>query len=387
MKKEIYNKNIITKTKRVLTYFADAVIFLIFTILIFSFGTMSIVKAVTPFNQIEDNIASTYEECRQMLEDSHLLSYTDEGQEQNTQTHIDENLKKKLVNFTYNDDNTYVDIFYHFYLTYNNSLTYNGEVKTYSFETVNTEIYKYEDNKDLFVLTNDDISLPMDFSDDAKTKLNAYLNDEITGENQALYNKYVSLVVDSMNKTMEVLGNSDQFIEKSGLYNSYVESILSLYALPVILTFTICFFIYYLLVPILLKKGQTPAKKILHVGVFDEGMNPIKPTFMVFRAVLQYLFYFHLILFIPYLQLGSNVINIPLFSIGNTTFYLFHLVVVTLLITIVDFIFMLFNLNNRTLRDKVSQLIVLKDAPIIYDLEEEVKADNVIEQERYDRGS
>lgn len=387
MKKEIYNKNIITKTKRVLTYFADSVIFLIFTILVFSFGTMPIVKAVTPFNQIEDNIASAFDDCHQMLEDSHLFSYTEEGEEKTTQTYINENLKKKLVNFTYNDDGSYVDIFYHFYLTYNNYLTYNGESRIYTIETVNKEIYKYEDNKDLFVLKDDDITLPIDFNEDAKTKLNAYLNDEITGENQNLYNKYVTLVVDSMNKSIEVLGNSDQFVEKSRLYNSYVESIFALYTLPVILTFTICFFIYYLLVPILIKKGQTPAKKILHVGVFDESMTPIKPTFMVFRALLQYLFYFNLILFVPYLQLGSNVINIPLFTIGNNTFFLFHLVVISFVLTIIDFIFMSFNLNHRTLRDKVSRLIVLNDAPKIYDLEEEVKADNVIEQERFDRGS
>jgi uncharacterized RDD family membrane protein YckC len=388
MKKEIYNKNVITKGKRILSHLADAIIFLILSIVVYSFISLPIAQSVTPFKQFEETSIQSKADSLIIIQDSHLLSFDDEGNEVNIEEYFKENLSYKLDNFTYGNNNEYIDIFYYFYLDYsNNHLTFNNETSSYTIEYVNTNIYKYVDNQDLFTLTDDDINKPLDFKAEIKTHLKDYLDGNITAENLEIYVKYVEIFIDGLEFSIDVLISSDQYSEVANIYNSAFKSLLFIYSYTALITFVILFFIYYLLIPLLIGKGQTLAKKVLHIGVFSLDMKPIKPTFLVVRSLFQFIFYLHLLLFIPYMQLGMNIINLPLFDLGSSTFNFLPIASISGLLCLFDLIFMTSNINNRTIRDKVLDLIVLKDAPEIYDLTKETKADNVIEQEKFDRGS
>lgn len=387
MAKEIYNRNTITKGKRLLAFFADATIFIVLSILIYSFAVIPITKLVTPLNEYSETIKEDYQKCQNLLIDSHLVSFSDDGREISLKETIVENLNYKLEDFAYNASNEYIDYFYYFYITFNNeSLTFKNEKILWDIQKINEEIYNYTEHTDMFELVNGDVTRPLKFKDEVKIQLKAYLSEDINAENQLIFETYFNLVYQKITDAINYLGDSDQYIEYASAYTKNVNNLLYIYTYSSLITFTIMFVIYYLIIPLIFKKGQTIGKKILHIGVFDLSMTPIKPTFVVIRAVLQYIFYIGFILFIPSMQIGLNVISLPLFNINNSVIQLFPITFFSLILCLIDYVFMVFNLNSRSLRDKVCGVIVLKDSPEIYDLNAETKPTNVIEQENFDRG-
>ena len=147
-----YRKHAIKPLKRIGAFVADLVLFMITTISLFSLAINPLVKE------------SFKKEMLHKLRDEVLDS-----------------------------DNHYYDTYLHFYAYYCSEVaTFSDEKKNYTISWVNDTIYgiNSEDNI-LFALTNNDINLPLRFSDTAKVELNNYLSGEVNATSQKYYDAYI----------------------------------------------------------------------------------------------------------------------------------------------------------------------------------------------------
>ena len=386
-KKSEYRRYSIKPLKRIGAFFADLVIFMMATISLYSLAITPLAQTITPYKEYVTQQNVAFNECRNILKESHLVTFDEQDNEIKIENYFEDNLTDRLEDRMYYQDDTYVDIYLHFYHSYlSNKITFNNNQKDYSISWVNENIYKVNDESNiLFALQDDNINLPLLLSDTAKKEINDYRSGEVNATSQKYHDTFIEMMKDRWEVAAELLANSDQYLSYADQYNKNADKIFAVYSYSSIIFFTIMFFLYYLLIPFLLKKGQTPAKKILHIGLFDEENNPIKFKTLLFRTLIQFVFMFFLVLFVPTMQLGFSVIYLPLIIINNYVLYLFFLSIVLLMLTIVSGIYMCSSLNHQAFHDKMLNIYVMLDN-VNFD-EEEPKPSNVIEQENFDRGS
>lgn len=386
-KKNEFRRHTIKSWKRVGAFFADLVIFMMVTISLYSLAIVPLTRTITPYKDYLTQQNAAFDECKNMLDESHLATFDDKGQEIKIEDYFEDNLKEKLNDHIYYDDGGYVDIYLHFYCSYlTNQLTYNQKPVNYSVQWVNENIYKVNDESNiLFSLMEEDINKPLLLSETAKVEINNFYNGEVNATSQKYHDAFINLMKDNWEEAAELLATSDQYSYYSNQYNKNADNILSIYSYSSIIFYTIMFFLYYLLIPFLIKKGQTPAKKILHIALFDEENNPIKFKTLLFRTLIQFVFMFFLVIFVPTMQLGVSVIFLPLITINGYVLYLFFLAIVLLMLTLVSGIYMFGSLNHQAFHDRMLNIYVMLDN-VSFD-EEDAKPANVIEQENFDRGS
>ena len=383
-----YRKHAIKPLKRIGAFLADLVLFMITTISLYSLAINPLVKAITPYKEYASQQETAFNNCRNVLKDSHLVHFNETDEEIKIEESFKTEMLHKLRDEILDNQNHYYDTYLHFYTYYCTEVaTFSGVKKEYSISWVNNTIYgaSSEDNI-LFALTDDDINLPLRFNDTAKVELNNYLAGEVNATSQKYYDAYINLMKEKWNEAAEIITASDMYSENAEVYSKYSDKIFAIYSYSSIIFYTIMYFLYYLLLPFLLKNGETTEKKILHMGVFDENNEPIKFKTLLFKSLILYVFMFFLVIFVPTMQLGISVIYLPLIATSSYTFYLLFLCIVLMILTLASGIFMIANKNHQSLHDKMLNIFVMKDN-VNFDEEEDNRPSNVIEQENYDCGS
>ena len=110
-------------------------------------------------------------------------------------------------------------------------------------------------------------------------------------KSEEYYNYAMKLFSEERNKASEVLLTSNEYNEASHLFINSANRLYNLVAVSSLITYTILFFLYYFIVPLCLKKGQTFAKKMLHIGVFFKDNKMVTPGRLFARWLFQYIFY------------------------------------------------------------------------------------------------
>ncbi len=385
--KEKYHKNTVSVFKRLGSFLADAVFFIVLNMALYSFAIFPLAKNITKYNEYETKENQALDECRSILKNSHLLSFDGEGNEIDLEVYFKDNLNYLLKDNITDENGNYYDIFLHFYVTYNNeNLKFNGESKIHDVAYVNKEIYQYKNHLDIFALKEENEQLPLTFTGDCANYLKQHINGSVTAKSQEYYDSYMKLMKEKWDAATNYLSESDDYSHYTNEFSYYTNKIFTIITYSSIILFTVLFALYYFVIPLLMKKGQTLAKKFLRIGIFNEDHTPIRNSQLATRTILQYIFYFFMVLFTPFFVCGLSFIYLPLFTINGYTFYLFFLAIVTFVFSIAAFIYMIININHRAPHDKILGLYVLPDAPEFLD-EEDDRPSNVIEQEQFDRGS
>ena len=383
-----YKRYAIKPLRRIGAFIADLVLFMMISVSLYAVGVSQLIKVITPYHKYVDTQETAFNECKTILTDSHLVAYDSSDKEIKIDDYFKDNMSNRLYDVFIDDEDHYTDIYLHFYVYYCGSeINFSGAHKDYSVAWVNENVYHINSSDNyLFTLTSEDINLPLSFTDEAKKQLTNYLDGEINGESQKYYDGYINLMKEAWNDATDIIISSDEYARSANAYNDATNSILSIYSYSAMIFFTITYFLYYLLIPYLLKKGQTPAKKILHMGIYDDNNQPIKFTTLLFRTLIMYFFMFYLVMFLPMMDLGASVIYLPLMVINGYTFYLFFLAIVFILMSIASGVCMCITKNHQAFHDKMLNIFVMKDN---VNLDEEVdnRPSNVIEQENFDRGS
>ncbi|MGM9873365.1 MAG: RDD family protein [Bacilli bacterium] len=365
--KEKYFSNTISFWKRVGSYIADLVLFLIASILVYSVATYPIISSTTKLKDYYNVQVEKFNECRDLLLDSNLLRLDEEG---TSEKELKDVFKEDLVFFVnedyYKEDGSYNDIFYYFFLNFApNNLTHENDLHVdYTMEMVNKDLFKVDDeDNNIFALNNGDYNLPLKLQDEAKAQLNDYLNTEINATSQQYFDDYLEIMNAIWSVSTAYILNSNEYLTPANSFNNAMNSYYLIHSIAVIITYIVCYSLYFILVPLLTKNRQTLAKKILRIGIFEENFTPASRKKILVRALVQMIFTFGFSLFIPIMQVGMGILYMPLFVINGKPFYYFTFNMIILAFLLCDTIYMLVNINHRAIEDKLLRVLVIKDSP------------------------
>ena len=89
-KKSEYHRYTVKPLKRIGAFFADLVIFMMATISLYSLAITPLVQNITPYKQYltQQNVA--FDECRDMLKDSHLVTFDENNNEIKVENYFEE---------------------------------------------------------------------------------------------------------------------------------------------------------------------------------------------------------------------------------------------------------------------------------------------------------
>ena len=355
---------IVRPGKRFLSALADLFILFIITSGLYSVLVYPLMEKLPHYRELFNEQETKMNECRQMYVDGKLMKYDIEPE-----TYVDEVIKARLES----SDN---DVFVHFYTVYAPTLHQNGVNYSYSVESINESVFYYSNQGEpaLWELKDNDKTKPLELTGTAQTMINQYLNSEKTKENEAYYSKMNEWVTKSLINAEKVLVGSDEYKET---YNLAVKNNNSLYlyvSISSLITYTLFFFLYYLLFPIIFKNGQTPGKKILKIGLYTPDNKPITLKALILRTVLEYISYFFLVSFIPIFQIGFTIINLPIFVFNTFVINLFTISFISLLVTLVSLLMCMMSQYKQNLCDKATHVYAFR-------MDIQLEEENIIKNE------
>ena len=354
MKKEIaFTEKLASPIRRILSFLADALIFFILTAAIYTVGIFKIVESTPNFSNAKTEQETSLKACKDIYFDSHIAIKNYDGSVKGTVDTIRYYIETKTNEQPEVTDGKYKDVFYYYYLNYaNNRLMHNGVVDTYTLEYVNN-LFTEDNVGDVQLWDTSDNSAPIVLKSEEKALIKEYLkgSDHHTKENEGSYKKIYAFAEKQFGTIDKLIANSDQY--KNNYEKVLRNNDIIYYSITAscTITYVVFFAVYFVVIPLFLKNGQTLGKRILSIRIVDSDEKPIRNREMILRAVLQCLCYSFGANFIPYLVLGIGIIQLPLITIGGFTIKFFVFSIVTLLISIVSFIILCAKENKQALHD------------------------------------
>lgn len=341
---------IVRPGKRFLSALADLLILFIIASGVYSVLVYPLMEKLPRYKELFSEQETKMDECRQMYVDGKLMKYDIEPE-----AYVDEAIKARLEN----SDN---DIFVHFYTVYAPTLHKNGNAYSYNIESLNETVFYYSNQGEpvLWELKDNDKSKPLELTETAKTMLNQYLNSEKTKENEAYYTKMSDWMKKALVEAEKVLVNSDEYKDT---YQAAIKNNNTLYlyvSISSLITYTLFFFLYYLLLPVIFKNGQTLGKKILKIGMYTPDNKPITFKALILRTILEYISYFFLVSLIPIFQIGFTIINLPIFIFNTFVINLFTISFISILVSLVSLLMCMMSQYKQNLCDKVTHVYAFR---------------------------
>jgi RDD family. len=127
--------------------------------------------------------------------------------------------------------------------------------------------------------------------------------------------------------------------------------------------------VFFLLVPLIGKKGTTLGKKILKVQPLNKDGSPLKVWQMFARAGVELLEYVFLVPFLPVMILGVSGFTLPLIRAGSLVISLMPLLIAGLVVTLGSTLLLIFQNNHQSLHDFASRSFVYTSDYAIIDAE------------------
>ena len=405
-----YKNNLIAKKSRVfLSSLLDYFILVVLTFIVFTVAGTPIMTSLPVFNNAISEINEKTSDLYSIVSETRLQTF-DESSKQlgNVETDAINYLKTLMKTSLYvygktlpvynQDTNEYIQenvkIEYTFLNTNNNEYP-NDNLSYYCFnfktqhEELNSFIYEdvdYSNNKDVYLyekvlgFENETISAYFvndetfaSFSDEIKEKLTKYnvLTEKnldniiailVYGENNGTINIIYDNLINSYKLGVQffiddVEQNYAPYIEKTKEFNLAFNSYVMCYIVNLVLCYVFAFFILQVILPLLLKENCTIAQRSMKLRLcnLDEG-EPLAFN-IVIRNIVLFFIYFSGIFFSLFF---SNLMQISVFPINNSSLNLLEFIVFSLLLSILSGVFLLINKNNQQL-DLFSSFLVVKD--------------------------
>lgn len=355
------DNNLISKGKRVLYSLTDLLIFVIFTITFYSLAVTNTMYATPAYKNLESDAKVASEKCSKMYEDGHLITYKD-GTMVETLTYCKEMLQYKIDEVDYKEG-VKTDFLLYFYVDYAPTLHKNQIPYSYTIESANKLLYVDGANPDIPLWDTSDLTKPIHLMPKAKEQLALYLKNQSSESGQTYYEEFLSFMKRDLTNAEQVLINSDEY---TVIYSDYVAlsgRLMQVFSYSALITFTVLFFIYYLLIPILMKDGRTLGKRFFKLKVSQLDLTRPKKHIIVLRSLLQYLTYFFTVIFVPFFQLGFNCFKLPLIKIGSFSIDMFVFALISLALCVASLISTLVTENRQSLVDKALWVSVVKTEP------------------------
>ena len=352
----VFNADIVRPRRRLLAFLGDIVLFYIVVASIFMLAIYPLVTHLPSFQAPYESQLVKLEECRQMYKDASLVYLNDKGEVVSRTLTTKRYIEDKVTMQDYRDDNKYLDPLYYFYLNYANENLVKDNV-SYHFDEnyVRDTIFKIDQQEEP-ILWDKTYEGPIRLTEEAKEYLSAYLANDVTAVNRSYYNKIAKFIEQSLLDAEKILLESDQY---QSAYKSIMRDNLVIYyhlSISSIISYTVFFFLYYLLIPYLLKHGQTPVMRILRLSMVKEDNQGVDFKTLLLRSLMQYIAYSFIILFLPYFVIGSAIFSLPLITVFGGTINLFVLAIFSILLLIVSGVTCLVTEYKQNIYDKVTRV-------------------------------
>ena len=349
----VFNADIVRPRRRLLSFLGDIILFYIVAATIYMLGIYPLVNHLPSFKAPYESQQIKLEECRQMYKDASLVYLNESGEVISRTLTPRRYIQDKLLNQDYRDDNTYFDPLYYFYLNYANENLSKDNV-SYHFDEnyVRNEIFKIDQQEEPFLWDKTYVG-PIRLTETAKNYLTAYLANDITAVNSEYYGKIANFIQNSLLDAEKILLESDQY---QTAYKSIMSDNITIYyhlSISSLISYTVFFFLYYLLIPYLFKHGQTPVMRILRLSMVKEDNKGVDFKTLLLRSLMQYIAYSFIVLFLPYFVIGSAIFTLPLVSVFGATINLFVLAIFSLLLLIASGITCLVTEYKQNIYDRI----------------------------------
>ncbi len=338
--------------RRLGAFLIDLFVFFILAAALFTTAIYPIVRKMPSYSHALETQEQMVEDCRNMYYKGHLMLKKADGTAQTPEYVISLYIKNKITLDEINEQGKYTDNIAYFYLDYaNNNLTINGDKPNYSLDWLKNEIFNYPEIGENGIWNFSDDSKPASLKEESKVLIQQYLDGEKNQDTESAYYTIKEFAETNFVKAEEVLLTSEEY---SFMYSQVLKQndiLFNHMSISAIILFLILFVIYFFLIPLGIKNGQTLGKKVLHIKVVNADGSSIGKGMLAIRCIFQYIDYFFIGMFFPYLILGNVVFNLPLLTIGTFSLGYFFFAGISFLLSLLSFIFVCANKNHAALHD------------------------------------
>lgn len=345
----------ITKGRRFLASLADFFLLIILGETLYFFVTFNLTKILPSYSNCEKEAEISYNICKDAYLNSHLAISVD-GSDNilDNEAYLKKTIQDKISDLDYKEtDHSLVDPLYYFYISYMSNEPVQGKITHYDFNYVNKNIFHNDSaQSDPKIWNFDTYNNIIHLTEKSKEHIKNYYKGNYTQEDETYYNKVAEFYKENLLICDKTLQNTDLYISNySNMYRN--NNLLSLhYTVGSTITYVICFFVIYIMFPLIFKKEkQTLGKKIMKIGLYNEQIEPLSKTNFVLRELLEFLLLSFVCIFFPYLRLGLTVIGLPLIIIGNFSFSLLIYSLIIGVASLISVIVTFFNKNGQCLFD------------------------------------
>lgn len=331
------------KIKRVGVFFADFFVFLILSVLIFEGVTMQIVRPVTGLLDKMNSITEVQKNQTDIFYENKILFYK-EDEKYSKEENYEYTCLLYTSNLLENENTEDYDIFKNFFI----------DVK-HKDEQFIKQLISSIDNNYFF---DENISFKQEYKNLFAPLFDSA--DTISTRGQEEYNKfYKNFFIGMYAEIGKEIENSDLVSSNNYSYKDSVKrldeitlEINNIYIASAISTFVGSSIIYFVVLPLILNGKKTLCEYLLHVERIDTNNFSYLSKKMFFsKSLIDVILNLAIIMFIPLMELDFRYLFYltPLLSIS----------VISLIFIIINFIVLLINSYNKSIKEIVTNSIVI----------------------------
>ncbi len=400
-----YKNNVLAKRSKVfLSSLLDYFLIVIVSFMLFIIVTNPVISVLPSFKENINNLNDTTLKLYQIVSETRLQTF---DEEHNSFISIDNDARKYVTTllktslyvrgmdlpsinqeeeqidikdtFLNTDNNNYPNdnLGYYFYTFKSNNESLNNYVYSDIDYSNNKEDYLYLealdfDNElfnDYFISKEEfnNLNIDNDFksslnrfnilSEDYQSYLISYL---IYNEvNESLVSIYNNLATSYKNAIQifinEVETNFTPYLETNDSFNYYYNYYVLTYIIALLITYLITFIVFIIIIPLGIKDNRTIGLKVLKLGICRS--DELEPNLfnIVIKDILLFILYFNSILFTLFFV---NLLPISVFPLFNSHFSLIQVVIFSLLLLILSYIYLIFSKNHQVLSLLSGNLVI-----------------------------
>lgn len=400
-----YKNNVLAKRSKVfLSNLLDYFLIVIVSFMLFIIVTNPVISVLPSFKENINNLNDTTLKLYQIVSETRLQTF---DEEHNSFISIDNDARKYVTTllktslyvrgmdlpsinqeeeqieikdtFLNTDNNNYPNdnLSYYFYTFKSNNESLNNYVYSDIDYSNNKEDYLYLealdfDNElfnDYFISKEEFNNLNID--NDFKSSLNRFniLSEDYQSylisyliyneDNESLVSIYNNLATSYKNAIQifinEVETNFTPYLETNDSFNYYYNYYVLTYIIALLITYLITFIVFIIIIPLGIKDNRTIGLKVLKLGICRS--DELEPNLfnIVIKDILLFILYFNSILFTLFFV---NLLPISVFPLFNSHFSLIQVVIFSLLLLILSYIYLIFSKNHQVLSLLSSNLVI-----------------------------
>lgn len=400
-----YKNNVLAKRSKVfLSNLLDYFLIVIVSFMLFIIVTNPVISVLPSFKENINNLNDTTLKLYQIVSETRLQTF---DEEHNSFISIDNDARKYVTTllktslyvremdlpstnqeeeqieikdtFLNTDNNNYPNdnLSYYFYTFKSNNESLNNYIYSDIDYSNNKEDYLYLealdfDNElfnDYFISKEEfnNLNIDNDFkssltrfnilSEDYQSYLISYLI--YNEDNESLVSIYNNLATSYKNAIQifinEVETKFTPYLETNDSFNYYYNYYVLTYIIALLITYLITFIVFIIIIPLGIKDNRTIGLKVLKLGICRS--DELEPNLfnIVIKDILLFILYFNSILFTLFFV---NLLPISVFPLFNSHFSLIQVVIFSLLLLILSYIYLIFSKNHQVLSLLSSNLVI-----------------------------